>query len=113
MATETPSELGTSSPSPATWTEVYAVPDVAGNYAVTSLVTVCNLGTSLDYFHLAVVTHSAGTPTNQQYKAYNVPVLPGVPYLLRIALTPGRNKAITAYAKKGLLAFSVQGVQNV
>lgn len=113
MATETPAELGTSYPTAGQWTEVYAVPDVAGNYAVTSLVTVCNLGTAVDYFHLAVVTHSAGTPTSQQYKAYNVPVLPGVPYLLRIALTPGRNKAITTYAKRGTLAFSIQGTQNV
>lgn len=113
MATETPGELGASYPTLATWTEIYAVPNVAGNYAVTSLLTVCNLGTAIDYFHLAIVTHSAGTPTSQQYKAYNVAVLPGVPYLLRIALTPGQNKAITAYSKKGLLAFSIQGTQNV
>ena len=113
MASETLGELGAIAPTLATWTEVYTVPDVAGNYAVTSLITVCNRGTSTDYFYLATVTHSAGTPTTAQYKAYNVAVAPGTTYLLRIALTLGRNKALTAYSKSGNLTFSAQGVQNV
>lgn len=113
MSSETIGELGTSAPSPATWTEVYAVPNVAGNYAVTSLLTVCNRSSAIDYFYLATVTHSAGTPTTADYKAYNVPVLPGVPYLLKIALTLAQNEAITVYSKSGNLTFSAQGVQNV
>jgi len=113
MATETPGELGTSYPAASTWTEVYTVPDVAGNYAVTSLLTVCNEGCSTDYFSIATVTHSAGNPTTQQYKAYLIPVDPNCTYLLKIALTLGQNKAISVYSQNGTLAFSAQGVQNV
>ena len=113
MASEAIGELGAIAPSAATWTEVYAVPDVAGDYAVTSLITVCNTGTSTDYFSLGTITHSAGTPSLAQTKVSLVPVPPNSTYLLKVGLTLGRNKALTAYSKYGNLSISAQGVQNV
>lgn len=106
-------ELGSSYPAASQWTEVYNVPNVTGDYMVTSLIAITNLGNATDYYRLAIITHSGGTPSNQQIRAYDVPLPPNKSDYLAVPFTLGPNQALAVYARNGTLSFGVSGVQNV
>lgn len=98
--------LGQSAPSATTATTLYTVP--ASTEAIISTITVCNRGSTLGTFRIAV-RPDAATLDNQHYIAYDAEVGPNTINALTIGITVNAGDVITVYASNANFSFNAFG----
>lgn len=98
--------LGQSNPLATTNTTLYTVP--AGNNAVCSTLTVCNLSGAAANFRIAVRPANASI-SNQHYINYDTQVPGNDSIALTIGLSMSATDVVTVYANTATVAFSLFG----
>lgn len=98
--------LGQSNPSATTNTTLYTVP--AGNSAVISTITVCNLIGTVANFRIAV--RPAGeSVANKHYINYDTQVPASDQLALTMGMTLSATDVVTVYANTATVAFNIFG----
>ena len=106
MTTNRYKVLGQINPSANTQTTLYTVP--ASNSAVISSITICNQGSTLATFSLAVQVAGA-TITNKQYLNFNTPVPANDTIHMTLGMTLAATDVISANANTTSVSFNVFG----
>lgn len=100
--------LGQSLPSANTFTDLYRVP--AGNSAVISTLTVCNVSTANVTFRV-MIRPAGNTISTQQYIAFEVPI-PGQDSIpLTLGMTLDSTDVVTVYSFQGSVTFNLFGTE--
>ncbi len=98
--------LGQSNPAATTATTLYTVPSATST--VVSTITVCNIGTTVGTFRIAIRPAGA-TLANQHYLAYDA-TLNGLDMMtFTLGVTLATTDVITVYGSSANFAFSVFG----
>lgn len=98
--------LGQSNPAATTATTLYTVPSATST--VVSTITVCNIGTTVGTFRIAIRPAGA-TLANQHYLAYDA-TLNGLDMMtFTLGITLATTDVITVYGSSANFAFSVFG----
>jgi hypothetical protein len=98
--------LGQSNPSATTNTTLYTVP--AGNSAVCSTLTVCNLSGTTANFRIAIRPAGA-TISNQHYINYDTQVPGNDSIAITIGLSLAATDVVTVFSNTATVAFSLFG----
>ena len=98
--------LGQLNPAANTQTTLYTVP--SSNSAVISSITICNQGSTLATFSLAVQVAGA-TITNKQYLNFNTPVPANDTIHMTLGMTLAATDVISANANTTSVSFNVFG----
>lgn len=98
--------LGQANPSATTNTTLYTVP--AGNSAVISTITICNLAGAQANFRIAVRPGGASL-SNQHYINYDTPVPASDQISLTIGMTLAATDVVTVYANTATVSFNIFG----
>jgi glucose-6-phosphate dehydrogenase assembly protein OpcA len=98
--------LGQLNPAANTQTTLYTVP--SSNSAVISSVTVCNQGSTVATFSIAVQVAGA-TITNKQYLNFNTPVPANDTIHMTLGMTLAATDVISANANTTSVSFNVFG----
>ena len=106
MTTNRYKVLGQINPSANTQTTLYTVP--ASNSAVISSITICNQGSTLATFSIAVQVAGA-TITNKQYLNFNTPVPANDTIHMTLGMTLAATDVISANANTTSVSFNVFG----
>lgn len=103
--------LGQIEPSAATNTTLYTVPTGAGNYAVVSTLTACNLSASTDTIRVAV--RPAGeTLADKHYVIYESSINSYQTDIYTIGITVASTDVVTVRSNNGTTAFNLFGSEN-
>jgi glucose-6-phosphate dehydrogenase assembly protein OpcA len=98
--------LGQSNPAATTATTLYTVP--ASTSTVVSTITVCNIGTVVGTFRLAIRPAGA-TLANQHYLAYDATLGGNDVLTFTLGVTLATTDVVTVYASNANFAFSIFG----
>jgi hypothetical protein len=98
--------LGQSNPAATTATTLYTVP--ASTSTVVSTITVCNIGTVVGTFRLAIRPVGA-TLANQHYLAYDATLGGNDVLTFTLGVTLATTDVVTVYASNANFAFSIFG----
>lgn len=98
--------LGQSNPAATTATTLYTVP--ASTSTVVSTITVCNIGTVVGTFRIAIRPAGA-TLANQHYLAYDATLGGSDVLTFTLGVTLATTDVVTVYASNANFAFSIFG----
>jgi hypothetical protein len=98
--------LGQSNPAATTATTLYTVPSATST--VVSTITVCNIGTTVGTFRIAIRPAGA-TLANQHYLAYDATLSGADMLTFTLGLTLATTDVVTVYASSANFAFSIFG----
>lgn len=98
--------LGQSAPSATTATALYTVP--SATEAILSTITVCNRGTAIGTYRIAVRPNGA-TLANQHYLVYDAELGPKATNALTLGITVDAADVVEVYASSGDFSFCAFG----
>ena len=101
--------LGQSAPAATTETALYTVP--AATATIVSTITVCNRGSTEDYFNLSVSVGGGATAITD-YVYFSVFVLPHDTFAATIGITMGATDVMRIVSTGGNLTFSLFGQET-
>lgn len=107
---QTYSVLGQSKPLATTETDIYEN-DETGKVALIRSIVLCNVGTEIDYFNIAIVGSADPAIENSDYIAWHFEINPKETVIFSSKYQIEYNNKISGYSENGTTTFSIFGVE--